>query len=45
VTIHNLYFYLDLMKQIRAHIEAGDFAAFRREFVAEYSTASKTKEE
>jgi queuine tRNA-ribosyltransferase len=45
VTIHNLYFYLDLMKQIRAHIEAGDFAAFRREFVAEYSTASKAKEE
>ena len=27
LTIHNLHFYLDLMAQARAHIEAGDFGA------------------
>ncbi len=32
-TIHNLYFYLDLMRQIRAAIEAGQFAAFVRDFL------------
>ena len=32
-TIHNLYFYLDLMRQIRAAIEAGQFATFVREFL------------
>ena len=30
-TIHNLYFYLDLMRQIRAAIEAGQFATFVRD--------------
>ena len=32
-TIHNLYFYLELMRQIRAAIEAGHFANFVREFL------------
>lgn len=32
-TIHNLYFYLELMRQIRAAIEAGQFANFVREFL------------
>lgn len=32
-TIHNLYFYLDLMRQIRDAIEAGHFAAFVRDFL------------
>ncbi len=32
-TIHNLYFYLDLMRQIRDAIEAGHFAAFARDFL------------
>jgi len=32
-TIHNLYFYLDLMRQIRAAIEAGQFSAFVRDFL------------
>jgi queuine tRNA-ribosyltransferase len=27
-TLHNVYFYLDLMAQARAHIEAGDFNAW-----------------
>jgi queuine tRNA-ribosyltransferase len=33
-TIHNLYFYLDLMRSIRAAIAAGQFAAFAREYRA-----------
>ena len=33
-TIHNLHYYLDLMAQTRAAIEAGEFAAWRRGFYA-----------
>ncbi|HYR57901.1 MAG TPA: tRNA guanosine(34) transglycosylase Tgt, partial [Chthoniobacteraceae bacterium] len=36
ISLHNLHFYLDLMARVRAAIEAGTFAAFRREFVANY---------
>jgi hypothetical protein len=31
--VHNLYFYLDLMKQARAAIRNGRFAAFTAEFL------------
>ncbi len=34
-TIHNLYFYLDLMRRIRDALDAGQFEAFVREFAAE----------
>ena len=34
-TIHNLHFYLDLMSQARAALEAGRFAEFRAEFAAD----------
>jgi queuine tRNA-ribosyltransferase len=33
-TIHNLHFYLDLMRRLRAAIEAGTLAPFAREFLA-----------
>ena len=33
-SLHNLYFYLNLMKQIRGAIMDGKFAEFRREFYA-----------
>ncbi|HRP34577.1 MAG TPA: tRNA guanosine(34) transglycosylase Tgt, partial [Gammaproteobacteria bacterium] len=36
-TIHNLHFYLDLMAQMRSAIEAGRFAAWRRDFYAQRS--------
>jgi queuine tRNA-ribosyltransferase len=36
ITLHNLHFYLDLMAQVRRHIEAGTFAEFRKEFVGNY---------
>ena len=34
-TLHNLHFYLDLMRRMREAIEAGTFEAFRREFATE----------
>jgi queuine tRNA-ribosyltransferase len=43
ITLHNLHFYLNLMAQVRAHIEAGTFGAFRREFVANYKPREETK--
>lgn len=33
-TIHNLYYFSDLMRQIRSAVAAGSFALFRREFYA-----------
>jgi queuine tRNA-ribosyltransferase len=36
VSIHNSHFYLEVMREIRAHLAAGTFAAFRREFAARY---------
>jgi queuine tRNA-ribosyltransferase len=38
VTLHNLHFYLNLMKQARAEVEGGTFDRFRKAFVAEYKT-------
>jgi queuine tRNA-ribosyltransferase len=36
VSVHNSHMYLKLMTDIRRHLAAGTFAAFRREFVANY---------
>jgi len=36
VSVHNSHMYLKLMVDIRAHLAAGTFATFRREFVAGY---------
>ena len=36
ITIHNLHFYLNVMKQMRTALEAGTFAQFREHFVANY---------
>ena len=36
ITLHNLHFYLNLMAEMRSALEAGTFAAFRREFVGGY---------
>ena len=35
-SIHNLHFYQDLMKRIRASIEGGTFTAMKRDFLARY---------
>jgi len=36
ITLHNLHFYLELMRQARTAITRGDFAAFRNYFVSRY---------
>jgi queuine tRNA-ribosyltransferase len=38
VTLHNLHFYLDLMKQARSAITGGTFEEFRKGFVSNYRT-------
>ncbi len=43
ISLHNLHFYLELMARARREIEAGTFAAFRREFVAGYRTSAETE--
>ena len=36
ITLHNLHFYLDLMRQARERIEDGTFQEFRKQFVSNY---------
>ena len=36
LTLHNVHFYLDLMAQARAHLEAGDFARWHRAWIERY---------
>jgi queuine tRNA-ribosyltransferase len=38
ITVHNLHFYLDLMRRARVAIESGTFAGFRKDFVSNYKT-------
>jgi len=38
ITLHNLHFYLDLMKQARTAIEREEFDEFRRGFASKYKT-------
>lgn len=38
VSLHNIHFYLALMRKIREAIKAGRFAGFKREFLAQYNT-------
>jgi queuine tRNA-ribosyltransferase len=44
LSIHNLHFYLDLMKRARSAIEDGSFSSFRAEFVSGYRTRPETAE-
>ncbi len=39
VTIHNLHFYLDLMAQARAHLEAGDYGPWHLGWIRRYEAA------
>ncbi len=38
ITLHNLHFYIDLMRRARDKIENGTFDEFRRSFVSGYKT-------
>ena len=40
LTLHNLHFYLDLMAQARAHIEAGDYGPWHRAWIARYEAGT-----
>ncbi len=40
LTLHNLHFYLDLMAQARAHLEAGDYGAWYRAWIERYESES-----
>ncbi len=41
LTIHNLHFFLDLMAQARAHIEAGDYGTWHRAWIERYEAGAK----
>jgi queuine tRNA-ribosyltransferase len=41
LTIHNVHFYLDLVAQARAHIEAGDFAAWSKAWIERYEAGER----
>jgi queuine tRNA-ribosyltransferase len=38
LSIHNIHFFQDLMSQARAHIEAGDYAAWSSDWIARYES-------
>jgi queuine tRNA-ribosyltransferase len=40
LTIHNLHFYLDLVAQARAHIEAGDYGSWHLAWVERYEAGA-----
>ena len=41
LSVHNSHMFLKLMADVRAHIAAGTFAAFRKEFIANYRPSAK----
>ncbi|PTX92461.1 tRNA guanosine(34) transglycosylase Tgt [Opitutus sp. ER46] len=43
LTIHNLHFFLDLMAQARAHIEAGDYASWHLAWIARYEAGAHAR--
>jgi queuine tRNA-ribosyltransferase len=43
LTIHNLHFYLDLVAQARAHIEAGDYASWHRGWIERYEAGEAAR--
>ncbi len=42
-TLHNLHFYLDLMAQARAQIEAGDYGVWHRAWVERYEAGARAR--
>jgi len=43
LTIHNLHFYLDLMAQARAHLEAGDYAPWHRAWCEQFEAGAAAR--
>ena len=44
-TLHNLYYFSDLMQQIRLAIEGGSFSTFQREFYAQRESVMEDLED
>jgi queuine tRNA-ribosyltransferase len=42
LTLHNLHFFLDLMAQARAHLEAGDYGTWHRGWIERYDRDQAT---
>lgn len=40
LSLHNIHFFLDLVAQARAHLEAGDFGPWHREWIARYEAGA-----
>jgi queuine tRNA-ribosyltransferase len=40
LTLHNLHFYLDLMHQVRTHLEAGDYGTWHRAWIDRYEAGT-----
>jgi queuine tRNA-ribosyltransferase len=45
VSLHNLYFYANLMKSIRAALEENTFTEFKKRFLGQYTSQQAIKEE
>ena len=45
LSVHNSHIFLQIMKEIRAHLAAGTFGEYRREFIANYKPTSKVLRE
>ncbi len=43
VSIHNSHYYLQVMADIRTHLQNGTFAGYRREFAAKYVPSEKVR--
>jgi queuine tRNA-ribosyltransferase len=41
LSVHNSHFYLDVMAEMRAHLAAGTFSEYRRDFIATYVPTQK----
>jgi queuine tRNA-ribosyltransferase len=40
LSLHNVWFFLDLMRQAREHIEAGDYAAWSERWIERYNAGN-----
>lgn len=43
LSIHNIHFFQDLMKQAREHLEAGDFSAWSKDYIARYEAGEAAR--
>ena len=43
LTIHNLHFFLDLMTQVRAHLDAGDYGPWHRAWIERYEAGQAAR--